>query len=1050
MNDPLLCDHERLRTLASDAVVRQGLAAFKEQRVVEISFGEGRIDAQVQDADAPTIFFVQVEVEVGVDGDADAEATDAEDGDDAGHTLIVDCTCPGTGEPGCAHVVAALLAYAARQPVSAAAERTAADAAIAERVRRGRAEVTVRPLSVSGWPATFAARSVTSQSGLPTEYRVELRSVTERLNLCTCPDFAHNRLGTCKHIEAVLHHVEGRKRGRGRGAVALEPDRALVYVDWTRAGGPRISLRRGGAPTPALDTLLRAHFDAEGRLRGALPDAWDRFAAHAEGQPDVHLGADAAQLARRAGQDAAHTVRAEAIRREIERSGGRLAGVNARLYPYQVQGVAFLAARGRAILADDMGLGKTLQAIAAAAWLMEHDGLQRVLVVCPASLKGQWAREISRFTRHPALVVEGNTRARLAAYRRRAPFTIVNYEVVMRDLTAINAEFAADLVILDEAQRIKNWRTQTAARIKSLMADRAFVLTGTPLENRLEDLYSLMQVIDQRVLGPLWQFMLHFHVVDERGKVLGYRNLTELRQRLAPVMLRRDRRLVSDQLPERIEHRLDVPMTPKQQDMQDGALQTASTYAQIMKRRPLTPVEEKRLLSALQTARMACNAAGLVDGETQGAPKLDELARLLEELCLDGGRKVVVFSQWTRMTEMAEAVARKLGLGTARLHGGVPSPARGKLIERFQTDAGTQVFLSTDAGGVGLNLQCASALVNLDLPWNPAVLDQRLARIHRLGQREPVQLILLVSSPSYEERVGAIIGAKRHLFTHVVGEDASEDVIGLSKRTMELALEALAPAKPKDDDPSEGRTASKGGEHEIRETEPEPEPESKSESDGATAGTPTQPTAPAQPEGWSPEVARAVAALQTLLGERLERVLLRGEAILALVDRVDEHIERLAAEAGGNVTVTVLATATWLGLRAFAGAAFADATEAYTRPVAAHTDPPLVALARRKLDAAGALRERGCALDALECLTAALLAAFAHRAGESAAPAAADAAAWLFGTALPGGHIAAADAHVALRVQGLSLARSVPDALLASAFADAEAVLAGVLDAAGG
>ena len=1011
MEDPLLCDHERLRGLASEAVIRQGLACFKEQRVIELHVADGRLTATVQHTDGVRVLQVEVENDVEADG-----------------ALVVDCTCEGTGEPGCAHIIAALLAYAARQPVSASAERSAAEAAIAERVRRGRAEVTVRPVDVAGWPATFAARSVTSQSGLPTEYRVELRSVTERLNLCTCPDFAHNRLGTCKHIEAVLHHVEGRKRGRG--AIPREPDRALVHVDWTSARGPQVRLRGGGPPSPALERLLKSHFDTSGSLRGELPDAWHRLVERTEGRPDLHLGSDAAQLAQRAGQDAAQRLRADAIRRDIERSGGRLAGVSARLYPYQVQGVAFLASRGRALLADDMGLGKTLQAIAAAAWLMEHDGLQRVLVVCPASLKWQWAREIAKFTRHEAVVVEGNTRARLAMYRQRAPFTIVNYELVTRDLTAINAEFSADLLILDEAQRIKNWRTQTAARIKSLLADRAFVLTGTPLENRLEDLYSLMQVIDQRVLGPLWQFMLHFHVLDDRGKVLGYRNLTELRQRLASVMLRRDRRLVREQLPERIEHRLDVPMTSQQQEMQDGALQSASSLAQIMKRRPLTPVEEKRLLSALQTARMACDAAGLVDGETQGAPKLDELARLLEELCLEGGRKVVVFSQWTRMTEMAEGVARGLGLGTARLHGGVPTAARGALIERFQTDPATQVFLSTDAGGVGLNLQCASALVNLDLPWNPAVLDQRLARVHRLGQRESVQLVLLVSRPSYEERVGAILGAKRHLFTQVIGEDASEDVVGLSKRTLELALEALAPPDDAAASPRAGGEAEGVGQLDSSAAEPPlPAPE------------PAAANPPALPEGWSPEITHAVAALQASLGERLERLLLRGDALLALVDRVDDELRSLATEVAGPVTVTVLDTATWHGLRAFAGEALAGANEAYVRPPSARIEAPLVALARRKLDAADALRERQCHTDAMECLTVAVLAALGHRAGETQAPAPADAAAWLFGTAVPGGHIDAADAHVALRLQCLSLARTVPDLLLAGAFEDARRIV---------
>jgi SNF2 family DNA or RNA helicase len=142
---------------------------------------------------------------------------------------------------------------------------------------------------------------------------------------------------------------------------------------------------------------------------------------------------------------------------------------------------------------------------------------------------------------------------------------VVNYELAIRDLAVINADFRPDLLILDEAQRIKNWRTKVASGIKRIGSRYAFVLTGTPLENRLEDLYSLMQVVDPRVLGPLWRYLVDFHITNERGKVLGYRNLSELRRRLAPVMLRRDRALVRDQLPERTVLRIDVPLSLAQQ-----------------------------------------------------------------------------------------------------------------------------------------------------------------------------------------------------------------------------------------------------------------------------------------------------------------------------------------------------------------------------------------------------------------------------------------------------------------------------------------------------
>jgi SNF2 family DNA or RNA helicase len=189
---------------------------------------------------------------------------------------------------------------------------------------------------------------------------------------------------------------------------------------------------------------------------------------------------------------------------------------------------------------------------------------------------------------------------------------------------------------------------------------------------------------------------------------------------------------------------------------------------------------------------MACNAAGLVDKETEGSPKLDELCRLLEDLCLQSNRKAVIFSQWERMTAMVESRAKAMGLGTVRLHGGIPTNKRGELIDRFRDDDAVQLFISTDAGGVGLNLQSATVLINLDMPWNPAVLDQRIARVHRLGQKQNVQIFLFLAENSYEQQVAKLVQGKRNLFDNVISPEASEDVVGVSKRMLESIIEDLA------------------------------------------------------------------------------------------------------------------------------------------------------------------------------------------------------------------------------------------------------------------
>ena len=194
--------------------------------------------------------------------------------------------------------------------------------------------------------------------------------------------------------------------------------------------------------------------------------------------------------------------------------------LNAELLPYQLDGIAFATGAGRAVLADDMGLGKTIQGIGVAELLARLADIRRVLVVCPASLKSQWRSEISRFCDRTSQVVLGSGEERVEQYESDTFFTICNYEQVLRDHATIE-RVPWDLIILDEGQRIKNWESKTSRLIKSLKSPFALVLSGTPLENRLEELYTVVTFIDDRRLGPAYRFLHRHRVVDERGQVEG-------------------------------------------------------------------------------------------------------------------------------------------------------------------------------------------------------------------------------------------------------------------------------------------------------------------------------------------------------------------------------------------------------------------------------------------------------------------------------------------------------------------------------------------------
>ncbi len=996
--DPFLYDTDQLHAIAGDSVIRQGLAYFKENRVMDLDLEENGLRARVEGSrrDFPYT----------------TELTYENDG-----SLYVSCDCGFEDEPVCKHAVAVLYSYAARRAGGEESLASAMDSAIEERTQRGRTEVKVTHLSGEPWFGAWRAASVTSTTHRPQSYRVHIRSLSKRSNYCTCPDFAVNQLGTCKHIEAVLHKVS--KRRNYRKIKDQPPPYPFVYLAWDVEMAPRIRVHRTPKLPADLAETLDDWFDAAGIFKGRLPDDFFRFSDSVGDRTDIDLGGDATAHALRLASSEMHRIRAAEIRENIVRFGGQLPGVRARLYPYQVQGVAFLAANGRALLADDMGLGKTLQAIAAAVWLHRHAEAARILVVCPASLKQQWAREIEKFSGRQAQVVQGNPEARWVQYRRSEGFVIINYELILRDLSVINKSLSPDLVILDEAQRIKNWRTKIASFIKLIPSRYSFVLSGTPLENRLEDLYSLMQVVDPRVLGPLWRYTADFHITDERGKVLGYRNLSELRRRLAPVMLRRDRRLVRDQLPDRIQQRLDVGMTVEQRELHDTAMSAAGTLAQIAKRRPLTPSESKKLMASLQQARMACNAAGLVDKETEGSPKLEELAGLLEELCVQGGLKAVVFSQWERMTEMVERLLRRMGLGHVRLHGGVPTARRGTLIDRFREDDAIQVFISTDAGGVGLNLQSASVLINLDMPWNPAVLEQRIARVHRLGQKEKVQIILLVAADSYEQQVMSLLKGKRDLFDNVIDPDAAEDVVGVSKKLLETLVEDLTHERPKGI-----------------------EQEAEAERPPTLAQTAPETSTEPEDQETDESVRLCITEIQLAFGSRIERILGAGGGLLVVMDRVDADAERTAEQLSQTVPVALIDLRTLIGLQRLDPAFPVGAAKTYYETPAEDRGeevPPLVARAQEKLKGAEVLIEQRCHAGAVDLLCSSLLAAAASRTGLEHPPDPREAGVWLYGEALPKGLLTREQGAAIMRAVALAGAPTVPESLIREVLEDARA-----------
>ncbi len=739
--------------------------------------------------------------------------------------------------------------------------------------RRERALAELFKIRRSGAREVLTRFEVVSGSGR--QYDVQIRSIEERANGCSCPDFLSNLLGTCKHVEAVLQRLRKRHGKRLIRMAAKERDRARVYLSGRREHEVRVTPANGR--TGQLDGLLSRFFDDEGILIG---DPVERF--------DLLID----EIGRLRGPARRGLVVEEEIQTELERARERQAlqqkrdwfaremragrrtldVISTRLYPYQEEGILHLAMNERALLADDMGLGKTVQAIAAATLLKELKGIQRVLVVCPASLKHQWEREIRRFTSLSAQVIRNAADRRDLIYATPSFFTIVNYELLLRERD-IFRRLAPDLIVLDEAQRIKNWRTKTAQAVKELESRYAFVLSGTPLENNLDELYSVLQFLDPRILGPLWRFNQEYFLLERRNsgsyKVVGHKNLQRLRDRIAPVVLRRTRDQVIDDLPDRIDNNYFVEMSRGQREPYEDFQSMVARLAATAKRRPLTPKEQKRLLMGLQKMRVLSDALYLHDPriskkETETtAPKLPELRKILTELVVEGGRKAILFSSFEKMLDLvADRVLKPMKIGHQKLAGSVPTGRRPKLLERFRSDDDCRVLLSTDAGGVGLNLQEASAVINLDLPWNPAVLEQRIGRAHRLGQKNSVQVINLVTRYGIEERMLDLLAEKRDIFASIFDGASDIDELHFEKnRSLIARLDQLLQLSSPE---SDGADASGGA--------------VKSESlvQAAAEGT-----AAAGGDGGAPEVASAALGqngslrkLALLLADRMGKQLL--------------------------------------------------------------------------------------------------------------------------------------------------------------------------------
>ncbi len=438
-----------------------------------------------------------------------------------------------------------------------------------------------------------------------------------------------------------------------------------------------------------------------------------------------------------------------------------------RPFPFQFEGIAFLYPRQAAILADEMGLGKTMQAITAIRLLLRRGEVKTVLLVCPKPLVTNWLREFEHWAAEvPVMAIEGDQAKRNWQWRLPdVPVRIANYELLLRDLDGCVDCPGFDLVVLDESQRIKNQASSTSRIVRSISRRRSWALTGTPIENSVEDLLGIFEFLAPGFLSP-----------EMKPRSIG--------RSIGDYVLRRTKDQVLADLPPRLIHDAPLELSPQQRESYRLAEEKGVLRLTALGRSAAI----RHVFELVLRLKQICN----FDPATGESAKLERLAADLEEIA-QSGRKAIVFSQWVGTLRI---LARRLErFGPLEYHGQIPSARRDAVIRQFREDPGRHVILmSYGAGGVGLNLQFVNYVFLFDRWWNPAVEDQAINRAHRIGVDGPVNVARFLAVETIEERIDRILEEKRELFDTIFSGVDDRRKLGLTQEELFGLFQLKCPA----------------------------------------------------------------------------------------------------------------------------------------------------------------------------------------------------------------------------------------------------------------
>jgi len=586
----------------------------------------------------------------------------------------------------------------------------------------------------------FGEHQLTNEKGIV--YHLTFRDLERKHGYCSCPDYRTNKLGTCKHLIFAFEKM-------ALNDVMIPdvlPEYPFIEVFLNPFRDLKISWFYPEKPTGAAAELLYRYFGNKNFIEDDQVEQFLGFLNNAQNFKQILVRPEVMKKVEKVHEYAALELISKAGKIDFSL-------LTRKLLPYKETGVQFVTFKTGAIIADEIGLDKTSQAIAAAIMKKHLFSLRNTLVICPSSLKISWKNQIEALTNENAIIVQGSTEERNLLYQSgQAFFKIVNYDQLVKDQNIIR-QFSPDFLIIDEAQKIKNYTSITSAAIKAILRKHTLLLANSSLDADLLELYSLVLFVDQDLLTPLWEFSYQhcYFNPENKNKIVGYYDLDLLWKKLEKVILRRTKGEVIRQLPQILN--LDIPV--KTDSLQASLqLKFATEALVILRQNVITPFDVRKLSILFEKLRMVATSVNLVEDSGKIAPKTDELRNVLvDKLQVQKGEnKVVIFITWRKMSNLIQRMLRINHINFVEIQQNTPVLKKKELASVFEKNPAVNVLLFSDDDVREINFQMVDAIVNFDISGVTFSENHWPGKIDPLVNRKKnLTIINLISENSIEE-----------------------------------------------------------------------------------------------------------------------------------------------------------------------------------------------------------------------------------------------------------------------------------------------------------